>query len=79
MALNEFQERIGVGEPSRAFKVLGDTRNRKVLVDEGPRAGQLAGFQTDHSDGRMDATVFPPTPTTKLTTHETPHTGVPLT
>ena len=70
VALNDFQERIGVGEPSRAFKTHGDTRRRKVLVEEGPRAGQLAGFQTDHSDGRMDATVMPPSISIKTRAQE---------
>lgn len=60
--MNEFQRRIGVGEPSHAFTTAKgrSPRKRKVIAEEGPRKGQVGGFQTDHPDGRMDAHVFAP-------------------
>lgn len=60
--MNEFQERIGVGQPSRAFlKHKGTTRRRNVITEEGPHRGTVGGHHTDHWDGRVDATVAPPT------------------
>ncbi len=58
--MNEFQRRIGVGEPSRAFsRLAGTTRRRPVVMDDGPARGKVGGFHTDHWDGRVDATVRP--------------------
>lgn len=58
--MNEFQERIGVGESSRAFPTkVGTTRKRPVIVEEGPNRGNVGGHHTDHWDGRVDATVKP--------------------
>jgi hypothetical protein len=57
---SDFQKRIGVGEPSRAFSLqFGTTRTRQVLREEGPNAGSVGGVQVDHWNGRMDATVYP--------------------
>jgi hypothetical protein len=69
--VNEFQKRIGVGEPCRAFgKLAGTTRTRPVVTEEGPTRGTVGGAHIDHWDGRVDAVVSPPTvkasiPTTK--------------
>ncbi len=58
--MNEFQQRIGVGAPCYAIGRTGPTRTRMVVADEGPRAGKKVGTQTDHKDGRVDASVFAP-------------------
>jgi hypothetical protein len=69
--VNEFQKRIGVGEPCRAFgKLAGTTRTRPVVTEEGPTRGTVGGAHIDHWDGRVDAVVSPATvkasiPTTK--------------
>ncbi len=85
---SEYQRKIGVGERTNlVLRKKGQTRDRRVIVEEGPRAGQTAGYQTDHWDGRVDATVLAPTQVAKIKTHEightaetvaTPSTGVPL-
>lgn len=67
-ARSDWQKRIGVGEPCRALTseaARTPTRRRRVIREEGPGAGQVGGFQTDHSDGRLDATVLAPTVTVK--------------
>jgi hypothetical protein len=66
---SEFAERIGVGEPSYAFTTAKgrSPRKRKVIAEEGPRKGKVGGYQTDHPDGRMDATVFAPPATAGIT------------
>lgn len=56
---NEFQERIGVGQTHYGLARTGPTRERKVIDEEGPNRGRTAAIQTDHADGRIDATVFP--------------------
>ena len=61
--LNEFQRRIGVGSVNYALGRTGPTRNRAVITEEGPTRGTIGGFHTDHKDGRVDATVCPPTVT----------------
>ena len=58
--MNEFQQRIGVGQTCHAIGRTGPTRKRLVTVEEGPRRGQTGGFHLDHKDGRTDATVFAP-------------------
>lgn len=53
-----WQRRVGVGErqvPSR--HQVGDTRRRPVVADEGVLRGNVVGYNTDHRDGRVDATV----------------------
>lgn len=69
--MNDFQRRIGVGEPCRAFgKHAGTTRTRPVVTEEGPTRGTVGGAHIDHWDGRVSAVVRPETlhatiPTTK--------------
>jgi len=58
--VNEFQQRIGVGQTCHAIGRTGPTRKRLVTVEEGPRRGSVGGFHLDHKDGRTDATVFAP-------------------
>lgn len=58
--MNEFQQRIGVGQRSSAFAVSGETRVRKVIADDGPRRGTVVGTETDHKSGRQDANVYAP-------------------
>lgn len=56
----EWQKRVGVGERSNALiGVSTPIRHRAVTAEEGPNRGRVAGFHTDHSDGRVDATVTP--------------------
>jgi hypothetical protein len=56
-----WQEKVGVGEPARALLRHGKaTRKRDVIIEEGPKRGQVGGFHTDHHDGRVDATVKQP-------------------
>ena len=58
--MNEFQRRIGVGEPSRAFSRLAGTPPRRPGgMGRGAARGKVGGFHTDHWDGRTDATVRP--------------------
>lgn len=73
MARSEWQERIGVGEPCRALtstEARKPTRRRKVIREEGPGAGTVGGYQTDHASGRLDAQVFPQTVTITPTSGE---------
>lgn len=56
--MNEFQRRVGVGQPHHGLGRTGPTRERRVIAEEGPRKGRLAAIQTDHADGRIDARVF---------------------
>ena len=65
--MNEFQRRIGVGEPCRSFgRLAGTTRNRPIGADDGPMRGRKVGHNTDHWDGRVDATVQAPAIRTSL-------------
>jgi hypothetical protein len=68
--VNEFQERIGVGKPHYGLGRTGPTRDRKIIADEGPRKGKVAGIETDHKDGRQDARVFVDTIQKKLSLKE---------
>lgn len=68
--MNEFQQRIGVGQACYAIGRTGSTRKRAVTVEEGPRRGRPAGFHTDHKDGRVDATVFAPSITVQAQAQE---------
>ena len=56
--MNEFQERVGVGQPCLAIGRTAPTRAVKVVAEEGPRKGKLAAIQTEHKSGRVDAQVF---------------------
>jgi hypothetical protein len=56
--MNEFQERIGVGTTNYGLARTGPTRKRTVPYQEGPKAGQVEVIYTDHSSGRVDATVL---------------------
>lgn len=56
--MNEFQERVGVGQrQSRYHAHAGTTRERPVVSDDGPLRGKVVGSQTDHWSGRVDATI----------------------
>lgn len=69
--MNDFQARIGVGQPSRAFLARqGTSRRRPVVVEEGRRAGKVGGYHIDHWDGRVDATVLAPAVNVTTTTQE---------
>lgn len=69
--MNEFQEHIGVGRPSLALgRLHGTTRQRDEVRQDN---GKPAGFHTDHWDGRVDATIFPPTITKNIMTGEVTH------
>ena len=56
--MNEFQERIGVGQAHYGLGRTGPTRQRVVIAEEGPRKGKVAAIQTDHASGRVDAQVL---------------------
>ncbi len=56
--MNEFQQRIGVGQTNYALQRTGPTRARKIIAEEGTRKGKVAAIETDHKDGRQDARVF---------------------
>lgn len=59
--MNEWQERMGVGEPQRFFgRYAGGNKITKVIADDGPMRGQATGTQTEHWSGRVDATICPP-------------------
>lgn len=69
MSRTEWQERIGVGEPCRALtstEARKPTRRRKVIREEGPGAGTVGGYQTDHANGRLDAHVMAETVTATI-------------
>lgn len=60
--MNEFQKRIGVGEPSRiSLKMQGGARTRTIVREEGRTRGTVGGTTTEHWDGRVDATATPET------------------
>ena len=67
--MNEFQDRIGVGQPSRAFGRLAGT-SKDTLVRRHD-TGEVGGKQTEHWDGRVDATIVAPTIIENLSTGET--------
>lgn len=56
--MNDFQRRVGVGQPHYGLARTGPTRTRKIIAEEGERKGKVAAIQTDHSSGRVDAEVF---------------------
>jgi hypothetical protein len=56
--MNEFQQRVGVGQQCLAIGRTAPTRQRTVVAEEGPRKGKVAAIQTDHKSGRVDAQVF---------------------
>lgn len=56
--MNEFQARIGVGQPFYGIGRTAPTRAHRITAEEGPRKGKLAGIQTEHKSGRVDAQVF---------------------
>lgn len=59
---NDFQRRIGVGEPSRiSLKMQGGARTKTVVREVGRTRGSVAGTTTEHWDGRVDATATPET------------------
>lgn len=67
---NDFQRRIGVGEPCYSFTTAKgrSPRRRPVVTEEGPTRGHIGGFHTDHPDGRVDAQVFAQTADLKSST-----------
>lgn len=56
--MNDFQERIGVGQRHYGLGFAPPTRERRIIADDGPRKGKLAAIETDHASGRVDAQVF---------------------
>ena len=56
--MNDFKSRIGVGETHYGLGRTGNTRQRKVVAEEGPRKGKTACVYTDHANGRVDAKVM---------------------
>jgi hypothetical protein len=71
--VNDFQRRIGVGQPSRAFRLVGGpgtTKRRAVKAEEGARAGRTVGATTEHGSGRVDATATPDPIHYRRTNHE---------
>lgn len=68
--MNEFQQRIGVGQRCVALGRTADTRTRSIVAEEGPRRGREVGTETDHKNGRVDATVFAPSTTITTKTQE---------
>lgn len=68
--MNDFQQRIGVGETHYGLGRTGPTRTREIVADEGPRKGRTAAIQTDHANGRVDANVFVDTVRRKLSLKE---------
>ena len=70
--MNDFQARIGVGQPSHAFRLKGGpgtVKTREVVADDGPQRGKPTGTQTEHWSGRVDATIRPATVAVKSTLH----------
>ena len=58
--MNEFQKRIGVGEPSRLYlRKAGTSKTSPVIKEEGRNRGNVGGKQTEHWDGRVDSVVVP--------------------
>lgn len=56
---NEFQRRIGVGERQYRYgRYVGTSKDIQVRREDN---GKLAGKQTEHWDGSVDATVYPET------------------
>lgn len=56
--MNEFQERIGVGERQHRYgRHAGTTHTTAVVADEGPLRGREVGERTEHWSGRVDAKV----------------------
>lgn len=70
---SEWQRRIGVGEPCTAFTTAKgrSPRRRPVVAEEGPHRGTVAGTQTDHPDGRLDAHVYAPCATRTVSRSQT--------
>lgn len=68
--MNEWQQRVGVGETHYGLARTGPTRQRRVIAEEGPRKGKTAAIQTDHASGRVDAQVFVDTVHRKLSLKE---------
>lgn len=51
----QFKARLGIGRPSRAFRLLGGAGTARTTAldrDDGPG---VAGSSTEHWDGRRDA------------------------
>ena len=55
---NEFQKRIGVGQPFYGIAMTGQARTKKIIAEEGERKGRTAAVITEHGDGRSDANVM---------------------
>jgi hypothetical protein len=55
--MNDFKERIGVGETHYGLGRTAATRQRIITAEEGPRKGRTAAVMTDHASGRVDANV----------------------
>jgi hypothetical protein len=62
---------LGLGfQGHRARYGADPTRRHDVIAQEGPRQGQIAGWHTEHWDGRQDATVTPSTVRVRTAVHE---------
>lgn len=60
--MNEFQQRIGVGEQSRiGQRHAGTSKSSSIIREEGYSRGGVGGSTTEHWDGRVDATAIPET------------------
>jgi len=58
--MNDFQERVGVGQRSRiGLRQQGSARTTAITREEGHSRGEQAGSTTEHWDGRVDSAVTP--------------------
>lgn len=65
----EWKIHIGVGQQQYKFGVLAGT-DKETLVRREDN-GKIGGKQTEHWDGRVDATIIAPTIIKNLSTGET--------
>jgi hypothetical protein len=49
---------VGV-QTNRMTQGSDPVQRHPVIAEEGPRAGRVSGWHTEHWDGRQDATVTP--------------------
>jgi len=68
ISMNEFQEKIGVGQRQNRYgRYAGTSKDVPVWRED----GKLSGKHTNHWDGRVDATIIAPTINRNLSTGET--------
>lgn len=58
---SDWQKRIGVGEPQLRDSIVGDSTRMHTEPVRHEVHGRVAGFQTYHRSGRVDALVTPET------------------